>query len=120
MRDRWREVKSFSPRSPRRSKVSRRTFARAAPPIQTPGSPEPAGTYVKGVRTGNLLFMSGMLPTEGHGAKFIGRVGAELDVEAGRKAALLAALNVLAVATPWYGRKSLTAPALLSPLPLMR
>jgi enamine deaminase RidA (YjgF/YER057c/UK114 family) len=39
-----------------------------------------------------------MLPTEGHGAKFIGRVGAELDVEAGRKAAHLAALNVLAVA----------------------
>ena len=27
-----------------------------------------------------------MLPTEGHGPKFIGRVGAELDVEAGRRA----------------------------------
>jgi hypothetical protein len=31
------------------------------------------------------------------GAKFTGRVGVELDVEAGRKAARLAALNVLAV-----------------------
>jgi enamine deaminase RidA (YjgF/YER057c/UK114 family) len=44
-----------------------------------------------------------MLPTEGHGAKFIGRVGAELDVEAGRKAARLAALNVLAVARQHLG-----------------
>ena len=66
--------------------------------IQLPAPPEPFGTYVEAVQTGNLLFLSGMLPTEGHGAKFIGRVGAELDVEAGRKAAHLAALNVLAVA----------------------
>jgi enamine deaminase RidA (YjgF/YER057c/UK114 family) len=44
-----------------------------------------------------------MLPTEGRVAKFIGRVGAELDVEAGRKAAYLAALNVLAVAKEHLG-----------------
>src|SRR6202162_2448832 len=65
--------------------------------IKLPAPPEPFGTYVEAVQTGNLLFLSGMLPTEGHGAKFIGRVGAELDVEAGRRAAHLAALNVLAV-----------------------
>jgi hypothetical protein len=40
---------------------------------------------------------------ESRGAKFIGRVGAELDVEAGRKAAHLAALNVLAVARQHLG-----------------
>jgi hypothetical protein len=51
--------------------------------IQLPVPPEPFGTYVEAVQTGNLLFLSGMLPTEGHGAKFIGRVGAELDVEGG-------------------------------------
>jgi enamine deaminase RidA (YjgF/YER057c/UK114 family) len=66
--------------------------------IKLPAPPEPFGSYVEAVQTGNLLFLSGMLPTEGHGAKFIGRVGAELDVEAGRKAAYLAALNVLAIA----------------------
>ena len=49
---------------------------------------------MEAVQTGNLLFLSGMLPTEGREAKFVGRVGAELDVEAGRKAARLAALNV--------------------------
>src|ERR1700722_4589162 len=66
--------------------------------IVLPEPPEPFGTYVEAVQTGNLLFLSGLLPTEGHGAKFTGRVGAEIDLEAGRKAAHLAALNVLAVA----------------------
>jgi enamine deaminase RidA (YjgF/YER057c/UK114 family) len=65
--------------------------------IELPAPPEPFGTYVEAVQTENLLFLSGMLPTEGRVAKFIGRVGAELDVEAGRKAAHLAALNALAV-----------------------
>jgi enamine deaminase RidA (YjgF/YER057c/UK114 family) len=71
--------------------------------IELPTPPEPFGTYVEAVQTGNLLFLSGMLPTEGGAAKFIGRVGAELDVEAGRKAARLAALNVLAVARQHLG-----------------
>src|ERR1700693_1964375 len=71
--------------------------------IKLPAPPEPFGTYVEAVQTGNLLFLSGMLPTEGHGAKFIGRIGAELDVEAGRAAARLAALNGLAVAKQHLG-----------------
>src|SRR3954453_9115601 len=71
--------------------------------IQLPAPPEPFGTYVEAVQTGNLLFLSGMLPTEGRGAKFIGRVGGELNVEAGRKAAHLAALNVLAVTRQHLG-----------------
>ena len=66
--------------------------------INLPKPPEPFGIYVEAVQTGNLLFLTGMLPADGHGAKFIGRVGAELDVEAGRKAAHLATLNALAVA----------------------
>jgi enamine deaminase RidA (YjgF/YER057c/UK114 family) len=44
-----------------------------------------------------------MLPTDGRAAKFVGRIGAELNVEAGRKAAHLAALNVLAVAREYLG-----------------
>src|SRR5881409_864305 len=71
--------------------------------INLPAPPEPFGTYVEAVQTGNLLFLSGMLPTESHGAQFIGRVGAELEVEAGRKAAHLAALNALAVARQHLG-----------------
>src|SRR6185295_11504895 len=71
--------------------------------ITLPAPPEPFGIYVEAVQTGNLLFLTGMLPTEGHGAKFVGRVGAELDVEAARKAAHLAALNVLAVVRQHLG-----------------
>jgi len=57
--------------------------------IQLPAPPEPFGTYAEAVRTGNLLFLTGMLPTEGRAAKFVGRVGAELDVEAGVKPHML-------------------------------
>jgi enamine deaminase RidA (YjgF/YER057c/UK114 family) len=71
--------------------------------IQLPKPPEPFGTYVESVQAGNLLFLSGMLPTEGHSAKFVGRVGAELDLDAGREAAHLAALNALAVARQHLG-----------------
>jgi enamine deaminase RidA (YjgF/YER057c/UK114 family) len=71
--------------------------------INLPAPPEPFGTYAEAVQSGNLLFLSGMLPTEGRAAKFTGRVGAELDVEAGRRAARVAALNVLAVARQHLG-----------------
>jgi len=71
--------------------------------ITLPAPPQPFGTYAEAVQTGNLLFLSGMLPTEGRAAKFIGRVGAELDVEAGRQAARIAALNALAVARQHLG-----------------
>ena len=71
--------------------------------IVLPAPPEPFGAYVEVVRTGNLLFLSGMLPTEGRNAKFMGRVGAELEVEAARKAAHLAAVNALAVARQHLG-----------------
>ena len=71
--------------------------------IKLPVPPEPFGIYAEAVQTGNLLFLTGMLPTDGREAKFIGRVGAELDVAAGRNAAHLAALNVLAVARKHLG-----------------
>jgi enamine deaminase RidA (YjgF/YER057c/UK114 family) len=71
--------------------------------IQLPAPPEPFGIYAEAVQTGRLLFLTGMLPTEGREAKFIGRVGAELDFEAARQAAHLAALNGLAVARQHLG-----------------
>ena len=66
--------------------------------IRLPALPQPFGTYVEELQTGKLLVLSGTLPMEGHGAKFIGPVGAKLDVEAWRKAAHLAALKILVVA----------------------
>jgi enamine deaminase RidA (YjgF/YER057c/UK114 family) len=60
--------------------------------IKLPSPPEPFGTYVEAVQTGNLLFLTGMLPTEGR-----------VDMETGHKAAHLAALNVLAVVREHLG-----------------
>jgi len=71
--------------------------------ITLPTPPEPLGIYTEAVQTGNLLFLTGMLPTVGREAKFIGRIGAELDAPTGRQAAYLAALNGLAVARQHLG-----------------
>ena len=71
--------------------------------IALPAPPQPFGVYAEAVQTGNLLFLTGMLPTEGREAIFVGRVGAELDVETGRNAARLAAINALAVAQGHLG-----------------
>jgi enamine deaminase RidA (YjgF/YER057c/UK114 family) len=71
--------------------------------IKLPSAPGPLGADVEAVQSGNLLFLSGMLPTEDHAAKFIGRIRAELDVQAGREAAHLAALNAPAVARQQLG-----------------
>ena len=71
--------------------------------VKLPAPPEPFGIYVEAVQTGSLLFLTGMLPTEGREARFIGRVGAEFDVETGQRAARLAAINGLAVARQHLG-----------------
>lgn len=71
--------------------------------IELPAPPEPFGIYAEAVQTGNLLFLTGMLPTEGRSAKFVGRFGAELNVDQARAAARLAAINALAVARQHLG-----------------
>jgi enamine deaminase RidA (YjgF/YER057c/UK114 family) len=71
--------------------------------IQLPAPPQPFGVYVEAVQTGNLLFLTGMLPTEGRIAKYVGRLGAELNVEQAYAAARLAAVNGLAVAREHLG-----------------
>ena len=75
----------------------------AAAGIKLPPAPLPFGPYVPAVQAGNLLFLTGMLPTVGHEAKFLGRAGKELNAEQGRRAAYAAALNVLAVARRHLG-----------------
>ena len=47
--------------------------------INLSAPPEPFGTYAEAVQTSNLLFLTGMLPAVARTAKFIGRVGAELE-----------------------------------------
>src|SRR3954471_16198398 len=71
--------------------------------IQLPAAPTPFGSYVETVLTGNLLFLSGMLPVVDHKPKYLGRLGKELDIEAGRDAAFTAALSALAAARKHLG-----------------
>jgi enamine deaminase RidA (YjgF/YER057c/UK114 family) len=71
--------------------------------IQLPAAPTPFGTYVETLQTGNLLFLSGMLPVVDHKPKYLGRLGKELDVEAGRDSAYTAALSALAAAKTHLG-----------------
>jgi len=71
--------------------------------IILPAAPMPLGAYVEAVQTGNLLFLTGMLPVVDHKPKYLGRIGKELDTEAGRDAAYIAALNALATAKQHLG-----------------
>jgi enamine deaminase RidA (YjgF/YER057c/UK114 family) len=71
--------------------------------IELTPAPTPFGAYVESVQTGNLLYLSGMLPAVGHEPKFVGRLGKEFDVEQGREAARIAALNVLSAARKHLG-----------------
>jgi enamine deaminase RidA (YjgF/YER057c/UK114 family) len=72
--------------------------------IQLPATPTPLGAYVEAVQTGNLLFLSGMLPVIDHKPAFIGRLGKEFDAESGRQAVRVTALNALAAAREHLGR----------------
>ena len=71
--------------------------------INLPRPPAPLGAYVEAVRTGNLLFLSGTLPVERGIPQFLGRIGADLSIEDGRRATRLAALNALALAKEHLG-----------------
>jgi len=58
--------------------------------------PTPFGNYVESLLTGNLLFLTGMLPVVDHKPAYLGRLGKELDANQGRDAARIAALSALA------------------------
>jgi enamine deaminase RidA (YjgF/YER057c/UK114 family) len=71
--------------------------------IELPHPPTPLGAYVEAVRSGDLLFLSGILPVEDGVLKFRGRLGSDLSLEDGRRATRLAALNALAAAREHLG-----------------
>ncbi len=64
--------------------------------LTEPGTPE--GAYVPCVRTGNLLFISGQLPKIGPQLAFKGRLGKEMSIDNGQRAARQALANALSVA----------------------
>ena len=61
--------------------------------ISLPIPPEPAGSYVPVVISGNLAFVAGQIPMEGKHVKFRGKVD---SLEIGQEAARLCTINALA------------------------
>jgi enamine deaminase RidA (YjgF/YER057c/UK114 family) len=71
--------------------------------IVLPKAPHPLGAYVEAVQSGNLLFLSGTLPIKDGKPQYIGRLGKELDADAGRDALRTATLNALSAAKEHLG-----------------
>lgn len=71
--------------------------------LQLPEPPKPVATYVPAVRTGNLLFLSGVLPMRNGQLAYKGKLGRELSVPEGVEAAKVAILNALAIAKQEMG-----------------
>ena len=71
--------------------------------IVLPNVPHPLGAYVEAVQSGSLLFLSGMLPIRDGKPQYIGRLGNELDADAGRDALRTATLNALSAAKEHLG-----------------
>ncbi len=67
--------------------------------IILPPAPKPVASYVPFVRSGNLVYISGQLPSKEGKVLFTGAVGSplSLSVEQGIEAAKLCTLNALAV-----------------------
>jgi enamine deaminase RidA (YjgF/YER057c/UK114 family) len=71
--------------------------------IVLPSAPHPLGAYVEAVQAGSLLFLSGTLPIKDGKLQYVGRLGKELDADAGRDALRIATLNALSAAKEHLG-----------------
>ena len=64
--------------------------------IELPETPPPIANYVPGVRTGNLVYLSGLGPaSQADGTTPSGKVGRDLTTEEGYEAARLTGLNII-------------------------
>jgi enamine deaminase RidA (YjgF/YER057c/UK114 family) len=65
--------------------------------LTLPPVPKPLSAYIPAVRTGNLLFLSGIIPSVNGTLLYPGKVGRELTLDEGKEAARITLLNALAV-----------------------
>ena len=65
--------------------------------IELPMAPKPVANYVPVVRAGDLLFLSGVLPSRDGQLILTGKLGQGITIEQGMEAAKVAALNALAI-----------------------
>lgn len=65
--------------------------------LTLPDPPKPVANYVPAVRVGDLLFLSGVLPSRDGQLIMTGKLGQELTIEQGREASRVAVLNGLSI-----------------------
>ena len=65
--------------------------------INIPVAPKPLASYIPVTRVGNLVFTAGQIPLENGTLKYKGKIGKEIDLETGKEAAKLCAINCLSV-----------------------
>jgi enamine deaminase RidA (YjgF/YER057c/UK114 family) len=65
--------------------------------IELPEAPIPLGSYIPVVRTGNLVFLSGILPVKQGKLTKQGRVGEDISLDEAREEAKTATINALSV-----------------------
>ena len=65
--------------------------------IALPNTPKPLGSYVPCVQTGNLLFLSGMLPLKDGALIKTGKLGESVTVEEAQECAKQSVINALSV-----------------------
>ena len=63
--------------------------------INVPDAPKPVGAYVAYKIINNLVYISGQLPIDHQGKMIKGKIGADLDIEDGQKAAKLCCINII-------------------------
>lgn len=64
--------------------------------IELPKPANPSANYVPVRRIGNLLLVSGQVPSQGGKDLYVGKLGADVSIEDGQKAARMCAINLLA------------------------
>ena len=67
--------------------------------IVLPVPATPQGSYVPWVKSSSFLFMSGQITMGQNGLEYLGTLGLDFNLDWGRRAARLAAINVLAQAS---------------------
>lgn len=65
--------------------------------LTLPAPPKPVATYIPAVRVGDLLFLSGVLPSRDGQLIMTGKLGQTLSIEQGMEASKVAVLNALAI-----------------------
>jgi len=63
--------------------------------ITLPETVKPLAAYIPAIRTGDYVYTSGQVPFAEGKLKYSGKIGLDLSVEEGQKAAALCALNAL-------------------------